>query len=38
VHFLSGRIEIRHDPERVGAAALVKAIRKAGHGVRSSAL
>ncbi len=38
VHFMSGRIEVRHDPERVSAAALVKAIRKAGYGVRPPAL
>lgn len=36
VHFISGRIEIRHDPDRVSAAALVQAIREAGYGVRSS--
>ena len=38
VHFMSGRIEVRHDPERVSAAALAKAIRKAGYGVRPSGL
>jgi copper chaperone CopZ len=38
VHFMSGRIEVRHDPERVSAAALVKAIRKAGYGVRPPTL
>ena len=38
VHFMSGRIEIRHDPERAGRGALIEAIRKAGYDVRSSAL
>lgn len=38
VHFMSGRIEIRHDLDRVDAGALVRAIRKAGYEVRPSAL
>ncbi len=38
VHFMSGRIEIHHDPERAGTGVLLKAIRKAGYVVRSSAL
>ncbi len=38
VHFMSGRIEVRHDPERVSAAALAKAVRKAGYDVRPSRL
>ena len=38
VHFMSGRIEIHHDPERIDVAALVKAIQEAGYGVQSSTL
>jgi copper chaperone len=38
VHFMSGGIEIHHDPERVGAAALAETIRKAGYRLRSSSL
>ncbi len=36
VHFMSGRIEVRHDPECISAAALIKVLQKAGYGVRSS--
>ena len=38
VHFMSGRIEVRHDPQQVDTATLVRAIRKAGYGARPSDL
>ena len=31
VHFTTGRIEVEHDPERVGSDALVKTIRDTGY-------
>ena len=31
VRFATGRIEVRHDPERVGAERLVEAVRGAGY-------
>ncbi|ABG04761.1 Heavy metal transport/detoxification protein [Rubrobacter xylanophilus DSM 9941] len=34
VHFTTGRIEVEHDPERVGPEALVEAVRSAGYNSR----
>ncbi len=31
VHFNTGRIEVEHDPQRVQAEELVKAVRSAGY-------
>lgn len=31
VHFATGRIEVRHEPEQPSAEALVEAVRKAGY-------
>lgn len=37
VHFATGRIEVQHDPERVGGTDLEKAIRAIGYEARVSA-
>ena len=36
VHFNTGRIEVQHDPERVGGADLEKAVRAVGYEARVS--
>lgn len=38
VHFTSGRIEIRHDPERIDAAGLVRALKRLGYAARPSGM
>lgn len=37
VYFATGRIEIEHDPERIGPDDLVKAVRSAGYEARIAA-
>jgi copper chaperone CopZ len=37
VHFNTGRIEVQHDPQRVGGEDLEKAIRAIGYEARVSA-
>lgn len=36
VRFNAGRIEVRHDPERVSPERLVEAVRRAGYDARPS--
>ena len=38
VHFSAGRIEVRHDPERVSPDDLARAIREVGYAATPSAL
>ncbi len=38
VHFNTGRIEVEHDPQRVKADELVKAVRSAGYEAKVSSL
>ncbi|MCK6211328.1 cation transporter [Georgenia sp. EYE_87] len=37
VHFASGRVEVDHDPDRVGVDELVAAVGRAGYVARPSA-
>ena len=37
VHFNTGRIEVQHDPQRVKADALVKAVQSAGYEAKVAA-
>jgi copper chaperone CopZ len=37
VHFTTGRIEVSHDPARVGAADLLLAVQKAGYRAKVAA-
>ena len=38
VHFTPGRIEVEHDPTRIGADDLVKVVRASGYEAKVSAL
>lgn len=36
VHFNTGRIEVEHDPQKVGAEALVKTVKSVGYEAKVS--